>query len=861
MKPTPLTDDDLKALTDHEMRNAVGYFGGKLSEQRRKAEIYYLGLPKLDLSPPEVDGRSSVVSTDVRNTIESMLPQLMAKFVGGEQVVEFEPTQADDEEKAKSCTDYLNYLFFKKNNGHRVVYTWFKDALLLKNGIIKVWWDTRAEEKREEYKGLTQVELAQLLDDDEVEPIDQKSYPDEEDAEQRKEAVQQITQQLQQAMQAAQQPGPQQQQAMQAAQGMQQHLAQIQAQPPAMLYDVSFKRTLSKGKITIDNVPPEEFLISRQAKSIESASFVAHRVSRTLSELRSMGYKNVDTLESDDAAASLNAERIERDGYDDEMAYRVGDDSSDASQRTVWVTECYIKCDYDGDGISELRKVVRAGNVILDNEVVDCTPFVSITPVPMPHKFFGLSIADLGMETQKTKTNVLRAMQDNLFLQVNGRYFAVNGQVNLDDLLTSRPGGVVRVDSPGAVGRLDQGAGDIGSANNMLEFLEQDLEQRTGWTRYSQGNDSKALNQTATGVQIITNKGDMRTDLIARNFAEGFVELFRLMLKLVSQHQDKETQIRVSGQWVDMDPRQWRNMFDVNINVGLGIGSKDEQVQKLMALGDKQAQAMAIGIASPENVYHLMKDLSGLMGHKNSDKYWTDPAKNPPLPQPDPEQAKAQAQMQIEQAKGQMTMQIEQGKAQLQDQQQQRQLAADQQTAQMQAQLQAQLQAHEQSVQAQQNQHQNELEAEREQQKAQLNAQLESLRTQADERLAVIKDQSEQRRLEFDRWKVEMDNATKISIAEISAKTAMSATLAKAEATADTTVTAELPDKPDSSVMDAISKMAERVDSIHAQVNKPPEPRKSAKLVRGKDGKATHVDHGGELIPIQRDASGRVEGI
>ena len=154
-KPEALTDDDLLALANHELRQAVGYFGGKLADQRKKAEQYYLGLPDGDLLPPEIDGRSSVVSTDVRNTIESMLPQLMAKFVGGDQVVEFEPAQKDDEQKATQCTDYLNYLFSKKNNGHAVCYSWFKDALLQKNGFIKVWWDTRTEEKREEYKGLT----------------------------------------------------------------------------------------------------------------------------------------------------------------------------------------------------------------------------------------------------------------------------------------------------------------------------------------------------------------------------------------------------------------------------------------------------------------------------------------------------------------------------------------------------------------------------------------------------------------------------------------------------------------------------------------------------------------------------------
>ncbi len=868
-KPAPLTDDELKALANNELRQAVGYFGGKLADQRRKAEIYYLGEPKDDLAPPEIDGRSSVVSTDVRNTIESMLPQLMAKFVGGDQVVEFEPAQKDDEQKASQCTDYLNYLFTKKNNGHAICYSWFKDALLQKNGIIKVWWDTRAEEKREEYKGLTQVELAQILEDPEVEPIDQTKYPDEEDAKQRQEAIQQLTQQLQQAQQAAMQPPgppgappqpmqpgqPPNPKAAMAVQQIQQQLAQIEAQPPAMLYDVSFKRSRKGGKLAIENVPPEEFLISREAKSIATARMTGHRMPRTLSELRSMGYKNVDNIGSDDAAASLNAERIERLGYDDEFAsLGLSNNAGDDSQTVVWLNELYLRCDYDGDGIAELRKVVIAGNQLLDNEEVDVSPFISITPVPMPHKFFGLSIADLGMETQKVKTNTLRAMQDNMFLQVNGRYFAVNNKVNLDDLLTSRPGGIVRVDSPDAVGRLDQGMGDMGSASNMLEYLEMDLEQRTGWTRYSQGNDSKALNQTATGVQIITNKGDMRVDLIARNFGEGFRELFDMMLKLVAQHQDKKVQLRVAGNWIDMDPREWRNQFDVNINIGLGIGSKDEQVQKLMALSQQQAHVMAIGVANPKNVYNMMADIAKGMGQKNPDKYFNDPEKNPP-PQKGPP-----PQIQAEQMKMQGLMQIEQMKAQTTAQSQQAQLQANAQAKQAELQATAQLEALKANYQVQADQAQRQHEAQLEQLRMSMQAQVdrsrdesqaaqETLKMQQAAQLAQLdatyKDQQHQREQDMEWQKAQLEAATKIEVANIAAAVKVNDTATQA---ATATTTADMANKalpmkppvaaapaPNDQALTTIAAAAKQMSEAAALMSKP----KKRTILRDKDGKAT----------------------
>jgi hypothetical protein len=715
-----LTEDELRALTDSEMRQAVGYYGGKLAEMRRKAEYYYLGLAEGDLAPTDIEGRSSVVSTDVRNTIESMLPQLMVKFVGGDSVVEFEAAKPGDEEKAQQCTDYLNYLFFKKNNGHNITYTWLKDALLQKRGIIKVWWDTRTEEKREEYRGLDEVELAQIMEDPEVEPIEQVGYPDEDDAKHRQEALQQ----LMPAVQAGDQNA-----AMQ--------LQQMQATPPKMLYDVTFKRSSKAGKLCVENVPPEEFLISRKAKTIEDAPFVGHRVARTLSELRSMGYKNVDNIASDDQAASLNAERIERLAFDDEQAYlQMEPTNGDESQRVVWVTECYVRCDFDGDGIAELRKVVRAGNEILENEVVDIVPFVSICPIPLPHKFFGLSIADLGMESQRIKTSIMRAQLDNLYLQVNGRYFAVENQVNLDDLLTSRPGGVVRVKGPGAVGRLDQGAGDAGDSMNMIQYMEDFLENSTGWTRYSQGNDASALNKTATGMNIITNRADMRLDLIARNFAEGFVELFRQMLKLVCQYQDTAQEVKIAGNWVPIDPREWRNQFDVSINVGLGTGNKDQNVQHLMLLGQVITQAAPILPPQPEKVHNLITELAKNMGFKSADKFLPDPKQIPPQQdKPDPKMAEVQGKLQLEQQKAQAEMMLEREKTQLEQQQQQ---------------------------------HLNEVEAQRQELQAQRQMQLEQMKFQHDMQVQQMRIVAEQ---EFQRFKAQLDAETKIMVAQITAKT------------------------------------------------------------------------------------------
>jgi hypothetical protein len=812
-----MNEDELKAITDAEIRTALGYGSGKLSFQRQKAIVYYYGEPELDLSPPEIAGRSSVVSPDVRNTIESMLPQLMYKFSGSEKVVEFEPTKPEDEGKAQQATDYINWLYHYKNPGVKITYTWIKDALLSKNGIVKVWWDNRNEETKEEYRALNKVELAQVMDDDEVEVTEQLTYPDEEDAKQRLEAIEQLTAQLAQAQQAAMQ-NPQ---AAQAVQQITAKIAEIQAMEPAMLYDITCKRTKTAGKVCVENVPPEEFLISRNAKDIKSAPFVGHRVMRTISELKSMGYKDADQIQSDDANASFNMERIQRNTWDDDMAYQNMDDANtmDPSQRVVWVVECYLRVDFDGDGIAELRKVTRAGNRILDNEIVDVVPFVSITPVPLPHRFFGLSIADLAMESQKTKTSILRAQLDNMYLQVNGRYFAVEGQVNLDDLMTSRPGGIVRTKNPQAVGRLDQGMGNGNDSMMMMEYMHTFLEDSTGWSRNSAGTDPNALDQTATAANIVTNKADMRVDLIARNMAEGFCELFRQMLKLVCQYQNKKATIRLDGKWFDIDPREWFNQFDTSINVGLGNGNRDQQVGHMNVLMSQQKEGLMLGITQPSNVYESAKELTKLLGFRSPDRFFVKPPPGPLPPPPNPEQMKAQTAKELKQMEMQdsaqkfqaetlMTREIEAIKSQ-----------AKLQETRMQLELQAANDARD---------------SEREKLKAQYDAQLEKQRLVQEERLAQLQ-------ADVTRWKTDQDNNTKIVIAGMNKP---------AEEVDEMGNKVKKPDPTES-----INTVIQELQALRAEQSAP------RQIVRGPDGRVAGISINGAVRPVQRDQSGNVVGI
>ena len=613
-----MTDAELIAVTDEHIRQSIAYMGGKLSEQRRRNEYFYLAQPIGELAAPAIDGRSSVVSTDVADTVEWMLPSLVKTFCGSDQVCEFQPRRQEDEEAAKQATDYVNYVLFKANPGFQLIYTWIKDALIQKNGVMKVWWDASREDVRETYRGIGDAELQILLNDPGVEPVS-------------------ITPTV-----------------AQDAQEVAENLAAVgmQAAPPATVYDVVVKRQTGCGRVRIENVPPEEFLIARNAKSVATAPFVAHRVEKTVSDLRAMGYQNVDEIGTDatDNAGAMSAERIQRRSFDDEMPYMFGEAQAEAdeSQRVVWVTECYLRLDYNGDGIAEWRKIVRCGSVLLDHEECDGPPFVSITPVPLPHRFFGLCPADQAIEPQKLKTSILRAGLDGLYTSINGRTYAVDGQVNLDDLLTSRPGGVVRIKNQGAVGALSEGRPDLGAAQAMLEYAEVMKENRTGFTRYSQGTSADALNQTATGVNLITNRADSRIELIARVFAEtGFRDLFTRILQLVSQYQDQASMARVNGQWVNFDPRAWRTQFDFSVAVGLGTGNKDQQVQHLMMLGQVMQQAGQIGLCGPREWYNAARKLTEALGFKEPDQFFKDPAQlPPPQPQPNPVLLKLQADQQ-----------------------------------------------------------------------------------------------------------------------------------------------------------------------------------------------------------------------
>lgn len=638
----------LNGILDAEIGDAVSYLYGnnsRIASDRAKAMDYYMGEPFGD----ERDGRSQVVSTDVQDTIESVLPSLLKIFFASDEIVQFQPVQQGDEANAKQATDYINYIFTKDNNGFLTFYTWFKDALLQRNGFVIPYWRMISKTETVTFTGLDENALAQLFQDESVE-----------------------------LLAAAE---------SQTANGM-----------PA--YDVKIRRMVKEGRICIDNIPPEYVIVSRGSRDLDTARISGYRVRKTISELIEEGFDPDDLQDIETAESYLSNTTEETARWRDEQGYRVagfqeGMNTEDRSRAEVWVTVLYIKIDYDGDGIAELRRIIRAGGAtggkILANDEVDANDMCSLTPIPMPHKLMGRSIADLVMDIQRIKSTIQRQILDNMYLANNKRHKVRRGaDVDLDALINSVPGGVVMMGDLSAVEPLDVDNIE-NSAFQFLEYEDSVREIRTGITRYNQGLDANSLNKTATGIQMIQGAAQQRLELIARVFAEtGIVRLFKALLRLTIKHQDKARVIRLRDEWVSFDTRTWNADMDVSIAVGLGAGSREVMAGHYGNLIAMQEKLFPAGIVSKENLFNSASKLVENMGLKTPEMYFTDPQRMQQQQQdqqkPDPEAAKMQAQMQVEQQKMQMQVQGKQAELQTDMQKHAMSLQADKEIAAMKAQ-------------------------------------------------------------------------------------------------------------------------------------------------------------------------------
>lgn len=654
----PKTDDEIISIVQGQLEQSVGYDGkGELTGDRIRALRYYRG----EKFGNEIEGRSQIVSRDVAEVIDGLLPDLLKPFVSGDEAVKFEPRGPEDEKVAAQATEYANYIWNVDNPGFMVFHDWLKDGLLSRLGVVKIWWEKEEETSREEYGGLTQAEVSVLESDPSVVSIEieeegaappqappgggaQPGLPGPGGG------VENASPGIPPAPPPPDMADPMAMQPM-------------EPPPPEPLFNAVVQRVTRTGKVKVRNLPPEEFLVGNEGSDQYGKPFVAHRCKRSLSDLRQMGVPEdvIDMLPTGGGSdLDIDQERRERERPEDEQIGSI-DPIDDPAQHEVTVTECYLKLDADGDGIAEYRQVILVGDpgsVMIANKEVDDHPFAWWTPYPVPHKVHGESAADKVMDVQLTKSAILRQMLDNLYLINNSRTEIVEGQVNLDDFLSSKPGGYVRVKKEGMMREIVVPP-VFQNAFPALEYLDTVRENRSGATRYNQGMDADSLNKTATGIQAIMGKAAGRQELIARVFAEtGVRRAFRIILRLINRYQDKARTIRLRNEWVDIDPRSWNSEMDVSVAVGLGTGNKDQQLNHLAALWEKQLQGMqAQGgpdgpLVTMQNLYATGAKFATNAGLKNPEEFWSDPSKAPPQPpKPDPAMVKAEAEIEANKAK------------------------------------------------------------------------------------------------------------------------------------------------------------------------------------------------------------------
>lgn len=612
-----LDDQEIISLVEGEINGSSDYIDSEISAQQSKAMEYFYGEPFGN----EEDGRSQVVITDVQDTLMWMMPSLMRIFTGGDSVVRFVPEGPEDEEVAEQATKYVNHVFYKQNNGFMILYNMFLDALMQKVGIVKHYWEEVEKTTSESYQNLTEQEFSMLEQDENLEIVEHEETT---------------------SVQEVQNP----------------ETGEIEEVEESS-HDVTFARTDMSGKVTVENVPPEEFLINRGAKTLEDARFICHRSHKSKSDLIKMGYdpdivEELPSYSSSADAITTSQEYMARHSYDATDTYP--NQSGEESETEVEINESYMKLDIDGSGVSVLHKICHSGGEILDLEPIDYIPFSTVCPIPIPHKFYGLSVAETVEDIQLVRSTLTRNLLDNMYLANNGRFQIVEGQVNVDDLLTNRPGGIVRTRSPNALTPIQTPALQP-AAFQMLTYWEDIKSGRTGVNPQTQGLSADVLKshvtQGAANAALTNSQG--RLELIARVFADtGVRNLFKSIYNLIQRYEDREKLVRLNNAYHAIDPSSWREDLDVDIEVGIGYGDQDIRLQNLnnyAMLMEKVAQQTQ-GIVQPNNIYNLMREVADEMGIKNVDKFVTTPSTEPigPTPQEQLAQAQAQAQLTIAEA-------------------------------------------------------------------------------------------------------------------------------------------------------------------------------------------------------------------
>lgn len=636
-----LDNRELAVRLDALRNEAVGFFEDEISDDQDENLQRYLGEPFGD----EVEGRSQVISEDSAQVVDWALPDLLEPFVSGDNIVKFKATRPEDEEWIEQATDYVNQIvFFEDNSGFDVLHDAGKDGLIQKVGITKTVWREERRTEKDNLSGLSAIALQRLRDDDDVEILEQSSKQIEID---------------------------------------QLPLEVIAAFPDGREYEVEIERVISRGRVFVEPVPPEEFKISPRVASLSVAPYCVHESEKTLSDLIEMGFDEDEVMDlPTDERNRIESRRDTR--FIGETRENEGNEPGDPLQRKVLLLEEYLQIDWDEDGETEWVQAFRVKNKILGTpEEVDDQPFDVFTPYPIPHRFFGQALVDKAKQSDRINTVLARQMLDNIYLASNPQREVAEDAVTddgttYDDLLTFRVGGLVRTKKFGNIREMAI-ADRSGVALQGLQWFDQRREAVTGVTRGSQGLSAETIDKdqpiSAYEARSQDRGQQKRNRLMTRVFAEKYlVPMFKRILRMVVKYQDFKRTVELRGEWVEMDPRSWRANVGAKVNVGLGFPNREEELAGANLILERQVQALELGMTTPNRIFNTVEQIVKAAGQTDVDRFFLDPGseefqqlqaqRQQQKPPPDPRLIEVQQRSQIRLLEVQQRGQLEQAKLQ-----------------------------------------------------------------------------------------------------------------------------------------------------------------------------------------------------
>ncbi len=619
---------------------AMDYFDGDSEEMQKHI--------------PSDDGRSKVVSRDVRAAIKKALPSIYRTILGNDEIVEYQPVGEGDEDTAQQATDYVNYVALPECDGRQSIEDAINDAVRLRNGILKWWQEKKVDIKVSLHTGLDEMAFTQLVSDDDIEVLEHS------------ERVEKI------------------------------ETPQGPTEAPA--HDVKIKRRVTTSLSRIGAIPLENWLIHPDAIRLVESPILGENCRLRRTDLVKMGYDKEKVWDLPAYSSATSDKDAEQDAR-----RRNVDDNDKSPQRALDEIEYYdllVRVDQDDDGIAELRRMVFGGGIkaecLLENTEWDEINYADIVCERRPHQWEGNSVTDDTMDIMTVNTVLLRQTLDNLYWQNNPQPIIQEGRiVNLEAVLNPKFGLPIRA-SEGTDVREALGYNTVPMVADksfaMIEFMKKEAQERTGISDASSGMAPDALqNMTAKASAMVEAAGIGQTEMMVRCIATSLKPVFKGLLKLVIQHQDKPRTVRLRDEWVTFDPHSWEANMDAIVNVGLGAGTRERDMMMMqMVLGLQKDILASMGPAvgqlyvSAENLSNSLRKLVEAAGLKTPRLYFNQPtqeqvsqALQAQSQQPSPEEAKAKAAIELEQVRTHGKKEIEAFKVQAKTQENMSKMEAD----------------------------------------------------------------------------------------------------------------------------------------------------------------------------------------